>query len=48
MGDLGVPAIDMGVLLDDEELFPDEVLSDIARRLGFGARFDETVGLTSA
>lgn len=48
LGDLGVTAMDMGVLLDDEELYPDEVLSDIARRLGFGAMFDETVGLTSA
>jgi putative tRNA adenosine deaminase-associated protein len=48
LGDLGMHAIDMGVLLDDVELFPDEMLSDIARRLGFGELFDDAVGLTSA
>lgn len=48
LGDLGMHAMDMGVLLDDVDLYPDEMLSDIARRLGFGRLFDETVGLTSA
>jgi putative tRNA adenosine deaminase-associated protein len=48
LGDLGMHAIDMGVLLDDVELYPDEMLSDIARRLGFGQLFDDTVGFTSA
>ena len=28
--------MDMGVLLDDFDLYPDEMLSDVARRLGFG------------
>ena len=36
--------MDMGALLDDFELYPDEMLGDIARRLGFGALFDEAVG----
>jgi putative tRNA adenosine deaminase-associated protein len=48
LGDLGMAAIDMGVLLDDFDLYPDEMLSDVARRLGFGPLFDEAVGLTSA
>jgi putative tRNA adenosine deaminase-associated protein len=48
VGDLGMHAIDMGVLLDDVDLYPDEMLSDIARRLGFGPQFDDAVGLTSA
>ena len=48
LADLGVHAVDLGVLLDDEELFPDEVLSDVARSLGFGELFDDAVGLTSA
>jgi putative tRNA adenosine deaminase-associated protein len=48
LGDLGMAAMDMGVLLDDLDLYPDEMLSDVARRLGFGALFDEAVGLTSA
>ena len=46
--DLGMGAMDMGVLLDDFDLYPDEMLSDVARRLGFGQLFDEAVGLTSA
>jgi putative tRNA adenosine deaminase-associated protein len=48
LGDLGMHAVDMGVLLDDPELFPDDALSDIARALGFGELFDDAVGLTSA
>lgn len=48
LADLGVHAIDMAVLLDDPELFPDEMLSDVARSLGFGELFDDAVGLTSA
>lgn len=48
LGDLGMHAIDMGALIDDVELYPDEMLSDIARRLGFGKLFDGAVGLASA
>ncbi|HET8664363.1 MAG TPA: tRNA adenosine deaminase-associated protein [Nocardioides sp.] len=48
LGDLGMAAMDMGVLLDDLDLYPDEMLSEVARRLGFGSLFDEAVGLTSA
>ncbi|MEP9362652.1 tRNA adenosine deaminase-associated protein [Nocardioides sp. CN2-186] len=48
LGDLGMHAMDMGVLLDDFDLYPDEMLSDIARRAGFGEAFDDAVGLTSA
>ena len=47
LADLGLHAIDMGALLDDVELYPDEMLSDIARRLGFGDLFDDAVGLAS-
>jgi putative tRNA adenosine deaminase-associated protein len=48
LGDLGMQAMDMAVLLDDLDLYPDEMLSDVARRLGFGREFDDIVGLTSA
>jgi putative tRNA adenosine deaminase-associated protein len=48
LGDFGMAAMDMAVLLDDLDLYPDEMLSDVARRLGFGPLFDEAVGLTSA
>ena len=48
LGDLGMHAMDMAVLLDDVDLYPDEMLSDVARRLGFGELFDDAIGLTSA
>ena len=48
VADLGIPAMDMGVLLDDYELYPDEQLSDIATKLGFGPRFDDLAGLSNA
>ena len=48
LGDLGMPAPAMGALLDDFDLYPDEMLSDVARRLGFGSLFDDAVGFTSA
>ncbi len=49
LGDLGVHAMDLAVLLDeDADLYPDEQLSDVARRLGFGELFDDAIGLTSA
>ncbi len=48
VGDLGMHAMDMAVLIDDVDLYPDEMLSEVARRLGFGPLFDEAVGLTNA
>ena len=52
LSDLGVPAAELSDLLDemldDDELYPDEMLSDLARLLGFGEEFDDVVGLTSA
>lgn len=48
LGDLGLNAMDLAILLDDEDLYPDDALSDIAGSLGFGEQFDDAVGLTSA
>jgi len=45
VADLGLPAMDMGALLDDYDLYPDEILGDIAHKLGFGELFDEFVGV---
>jgi len=47
VADLGVPAMDMGAMLDDLELYPDELLGDIAHRLGFGPLYDELLGVTT-
>ena len=47
LDDLGIGAMDMGALLDDYELYPDEMLADIAGKVGFGAQFDEAVGVTA-
>lgn len=46
--DLGVHAMDMGALIDDYELYPDEMLGDIAGKLGFGGLYDEVVGVTAS
>jgi putative tRNA adenosine deaminase-associated protein len=48
VADLGMGAMDMGALLDDYELYPDEMLGDIAGRLGFGSEYDELVGVTAS
>ena len=47
VADLGVPAMDMGALLDDEDLYPDEILGEIAHKLGFGALYDDAVGVSA-
>jgi putative tRNA adenosine deaminase-associated protein len=48
LDDLGMGAMDMGALLDDYDLYPDEMLGDIANRVGFGAQYDEVVGVPAS
>ncbi len=36
VADLGMSAMDLAVLCDDGDLYPDEVLDNVARHLGFG------------
>ncbi len=43
--DLGMGPMDMGALLDDYDLYPEEILSDIAANVGFGAKFDDLLGI---
>lgn len=45
VSDLGVGAMDMGAMLDDYDLYPDELLGDIAARIGFGRQFSEAAGV---
>jgi putative tRNA adenosine deaminase-associated protein len=47
VSDLGMGAMDMGALLDDFDLYPDEMLGDIAAKLGFGRLFDDAVGVAA-
>jgi len=41
LADLGLAAMELGAICDDADLYPDELLGDIASRLGFGRAFDE-------
>ncbi len=47
VADLGMAAQEMGALLDDFDLYPDEMLGDIAGRLGFGGLYDEVVAVAA-
>ncbi|KAA1395861.1 tRNA adenosine deaminase-associated protein [Aeromicrobium ginsengisoli] len=44
LSDLGMPAMDLGVLCDDDDLYPDDILRDVADRLGFGDAFEAVIG----
>jgi putative tRNA adenosine deaminase-associated protein len=48
LADLGMSAMDMGALLDDFDLYPDEMLADVAAKVGFGRQYDETVGVPAS
>jgi hypothetical protein len=39
--------MDMGVLCDDEDLYPEELLGDVARFVGFEAQFQAAVDAVS-
>ena len=41
--DLGVDEMDLGALSGDLDMFPDEALASIARRLGFGPALDRAL-----
>lgn len=47
LADLGVSAMDMGVLCDDEDLYPEDVLADVARLVGFESQFQAAVDAVS-
>jgi putative tRNA adenosine deaminase-associated protein len=42
--DLGIDEMDLGMLAGDLDLFPDEALAIIARKLGFGHALDRALG----
>ena len=47
VADLGLGAMDMGALLDDVDLYPDEMLGDIASKLGFGRQYDDLLSAST-
>lgn len=47
VADLGMSAIDLALLIDDD-LYPDEVLADVATQIGFRGQFDAAVEAVTA
>lgn len=43
LADLGLSAMEMGAMCDDPDLYPDELLEDIAQQIGFGQDFKTIV-----
>ncbi len=43
LADLGIDAMELQIICDDDELYPDEQLESIARRIGFGDKYVEIV-----
>ncbi|MFD7153675.1 tRNA adenosine deaminase-associated protein [Kribbella sp. WER1] len=43
IADLGMTAMDLGALCDDVDLYPEEMLEEIAEELGFGSQFHDAV-----
>jgi len=41
--DFGIDALDLQMICDDQEQFPDEQLDSIARQIGFGSEFVEII-----
>ncbi|WP_433178684.1 tRNA adenosine deaminase-associated protein [Actinoallomurus sp. CA-150999] len=41
--DLGLDEMELGALSGDLDLYPDEMLASIAKRLGFGAAFERAI-----
>ena len=44
VSDLGLTSVELSLLCDDDDLYPDEALADVAERLGFADQFEAIVG----
>lgn len=44
LSDLGMSSYDLGTMCDDDDLFPEDILLDVAERLGFGAQLEFIIG----
>jgi len=48
LADLGMGTPALAALLEDLDLYPEEILSEVAGAVGFGEEFDDVVGLAPA
>mgnify|MGYP002682709663 FL=1 len=44
VSDLGMTAVELTKLCDDYDLFPEDILRDVADRIGFGDKLDAIIG----
>lgn len=44
LSDLGMTGSDLGALCEDDDLYPDDILFDVAGRLGFGGELEAVLG----
>ncbi len=44
LSDLGMAGLELSVLCGDDDLFPEDILRDVADRLGFGDKLDAIIG----
>jgi putative tRNA adenosine deaminase-associated protein len=44
LSDLGMTGFDLGMLCDDDDLYPEDILLDVAERLGFGVELEAILG----
>jgi putative tRNA adenosine deaminase-associated protein len=44
LSDLGVTASDLVALCDDDDLYPDDIVFDLAERFGFGGELEAVLG----
>lgn len=44
LSDLGMAGLELGLLCDDDDLYPEDILRDVAERLGFGDGLESIIG----
>ncbi|MRJ75491.1 hypothetical protein GEV29_02990 [Aeromicrobium sp. SMF47] len=44
LSDLGISGPDLRALCDDEDLYPEDILMDVAGRIGFAAQLEAVIG----
>lgn len=44
LSDLGMSGFDLSMMCDDDDLYPEDILLDVAERLGFGPQLEVIIG----